>query len=78
MQKFEDYLKNNPELLEKTKKSYWEKTPERTEQFNIAIEKVEQGYPRKAVISWLQDICGWKVAYKTISDYIGEYVKETE
>jgi hypothetical protein len=73
---FEKFLAENPKLLEKSRKPYWEKTPERQEQFKIALEKVEEGYPRKAVIEWLITECNWTLNYKTISDYIGKHTDE--
>jgi len=79
MQKaFEEFLKNNPELLESTRKPYFEKTPERQEQFKIALEKLAEGYPRKVIVKWLQESCGWSLAFKTISDYLGEYGEKTD
>tara|TARA_Y100000004_G_scaffold193651_1_gene256584 strand:- start:859 stop:1095 length:237 start_codon:yes stop_codon:yes gene_type:complete len=76
MKNFDEYIAKNPNLLDNPKKNYYQKSEIRTEQFNIALEKVQQGFPRKAVINWLIDECKWEIAYKTISDYIGEYVKE--
>ena len=70
---FEEFLKNNPELLEKSRKPYYQKTPEREEQFKVALEKVEEGFPRRVVIKWLKESCGWTVADKTISDYLYEH-----
>ena len=76
MKNFDDFLKDNPDLIQIDRQPYWAKTLERKEQFKIAVEKVELGYPRKAVIKWLQDECKWTIAFKTISDYIGENVKQ--
>jgi|TARA_A100001011_G_C14146579_1_gene772141 hypothetical protein len=75
---FEKFLAENPELLEKarSRKPYWEQTPERQEQFKIAIEKIQEGYPRRAVIEWLIQECHWTLAFKTISDYLGDNLDE--
>ena len=75
---FEEFLKNNPDLLESSRKPYFKKDLEREKQFNVALEKYNEGYPRKVIIKWLKVSCGWSLAEKTISDYLGEYGEKTE
>ena len=71
---FEKFINDNPEILERTRKQYWEKTAERKKQFEIAIQKCNEGYPRKAVVKWLKIECHWDLAEKTISDYLGGFI----
>mgnify|MGYP001283138008 CR=1 FL=1 len=75
---FEQFLKNNPELLDSSRKPYFKKNPEREKEFVIALQKYKEGYPRKAIVKWLKESCGWSLAEKTISDYIGDYGEKTE
>lgn len=75
---FEEFLKNNPELLESARKPYFKKNQEREKQFDIALQKYKEGYPRKVIIKWLKISCGWSLADKTISDYIGDYGEKAE
>ena len=44
---FEEFLKNNPDLLESSRKPYFKKDPEREKQFNVALEKYNEGYLEK-------------------------------
>jgi hypothetical protein len=75
---FEKFVKDNPEMMERTRKPYYEKTEERIAQWTLALEKIDEGYPRKVVIKWLQQECEWDLAYKTISDYIGNHIDGSE
>ena len=65
-------------MMEKVRKPYYEKTEERLAQWTLALEKIEEGYPRKVVIKWLQQECNWSLAFKTISDYIGDHTYGSE
>lgn len=77
MKSFEEYIKNNPEILENNpNKAYYAQTPERQEQFTTAVEKLNMGFPRQAIIKWLQNECGWTIAPKTISDYLGQHAEK--
>lgn len=75
---FEQFLKNNPDLLESSRKPYWQKDPVREKEFAVALEKYKEGYPRKAIVKWLKQSCGWSLAEKTISDYIGDYGEKND
>ena len=48
---FEKFVKDNPEMMERTRKPYYEKTEDRLAQWTLALEKIDEGYPRKVVIN---------------------------